>query len=506
MVFPVNFLWGVSTSGFQFEMGNSKGLNVDPNSDWYLWVHDKTNIEKGVVSGDYPENGVSSWDFYERDHNIARRMGLNAYRIGIEWSRIFPKSTAIIDIASQKSDGFLSEIEVNNSLLERLDKIANKSAIIHYRRVLEDLRKKGFKVSVCLNHFTLPSWIHNPIAVRDRESQQGVRGWVDQETIIQFTKYAAYIAWTLGDLIDDWATFNEPMVVSELGYTNPLSGFPPGSNQSSLFHKVVLNLIVAHARAYDAIKMVDKIKADGNSSAPANVGIIHNVIPAMPLNPKSNLDAKKAELFDHIHNHFMIQAVCEGYLADFDYAKKRGSFHEHLKNRLDWLGINYYTRSVFKGTKNITSRLVSKDSPIPGATNQYGFLCQPNSYSADGNPTSDFGWEIYPEGLLIALKAMQKYKRPLYVMENGVADQRDNIRPKFIVDHLEKLDYALNQEKIDVRGYFHWSLTDNYEWAKGFKLKFGLCEIEPNTKKRKQKMSAKIYAQLIAKYRHNSTN
>jgi beta-galactosidase len=90
MVFPQKFLWGASNSGFQFEMGDSAGLNVDSGSDWHLWVHNKTNIEKGVVSGDLPENSVDYWNLYKKDHNIARRLGLNAYRIGIEWSRIFP--------------------------------------------------------------------------------------------------------------------------------------------------------------------------------------------------------------------------------------------------------------------------------------------------------------------------------------------------------------------------------------------------------------------------------
>lgn len=499
MVFPADFLWGVSTSGFQSEMGNPKGLNVDRDSDWYLWTHDVTNIQRGIVSGDFPENGVSSWDFCEKDHRIALSMGLNAYRIGIEWSRVFPESTVTIDTPFEKSGDLFARVEVSNSLLERLDRVANKSAIIHYRKVIKDLREKSFKVFVCLNHFTLPLWVHNPIAARDNIFEKGQGGWVEQNTVVEFTKYAAYLAWKLGDLVDEWATFNEPMVISELGYANSRSGFPPGLNHDELFKQVVLNLIAAHTRAYDAIKSVDKLRADENSLLPANVGLIHNVIPSMPFNAKADRDVKKAELYDQIHNHFVVQAICEGSLKNLGSPEERGEICKELKNRLDWLGVNYYTRSVFKG-QSALSRFAHRGSIVPDAADQYGFLCRANGVSADGYPTSDFGWEIYPEGLMIALKAMQRYKRPLYVMENGVADRNDKIRSKFIVDHIEQLDCALNRENIDVKGYFHWSLTDNYEWAKGFSMKFGLCEVDPYSKKRTQKKSAKVYADLIAKH------
>jgi beta-galactosidase len=111
-------------------------------------------------------------------------------------------------------------------------------------------------------------------------------------------------------------------------------------------------------------------------------------------------------------------------------------------------------------------------------------------------PTSDFGWEVFPEGILEALKLMERYERPLYVMENGTADSKDGIRPRFIVDHLQTLDKALN-EKIDVRGYFHWSLTDNYEWAKGFGMKFGLCSVDLESKQRVKRKSADVYKKII---------
>jgi len=501
MVFPEKFLWGVSTSGFQFEMGASAGLNVDSSSDWYLWVHDTANIHKGVVSGDLPENGINYWDLYKKDHSIARGLGLNAYRIGVEWSRVFPKSTSAIELEFEKaSDDSIAKIEVDDSALQRLEEVANKVAVNHYRAVIEDLRNKGIKVFVCLNHFTLPLWIHNPITVRDTNLRKGPRGWVDQKTIIEFTKYAAYMAWKLGDIVDEWATFNEPMVIPETGYLIPQSGFPPGLNNFKVSRKVALNLTIAHARAYDAIKKADTIKADQDSPSSADVGVIHNVIPAMPFRAEYDSDIKAADFLNRMHNHFFPQSVCNGWVdANLNGLQDKGEMKDHIKNRLDWLGVNYYARLVVKGKKSLLARLFAGIVAVPEMAENYGFLCQPDSASADGRQTTDLGWEIYPEGMLAALKAMQRYGRPLYVMENGIADAKDTLRSKFIIDHLKILDKAINEEKIDVKGYFHWSLTDNYEWAKGFSMKFGLCEVELKTKRRKERRSAKVYKNIITK-------
>jgi beta-galactosidase len=500
MVFPEKFLWGVSNSGFQFEMGDSAGLNVDAGSDWYLWVHDKTNIQKGVVSGDLPENGVNYWNLYEKDHRIARRLGLNAYRIGVEWSRIFPQSTAAIKLEFEKaSDGSFARVEVNDAALQRLDEAADKAAVNHYRAVIEDLRDNGIRVFVCLNHFTLPLWIHNPITVRNTKLHQGPRGWADPETIIEFTKYAAYMAWKLGDVVDEWATFNEPMVIPETGYLISQSGFPPGLNNFRVSRKVAFNLAVAHARAYDAVKKADAVKADKDSASAADVGVIHNVIPAVPFRAENEADVKAADFLSRMHNHFFPQAVCNGWVdANLNGVQDEDEMKDHLKNRLDWLGVNYYTRAVVKGKKSLLARLFAGMAAVPEMAENYGFICQPNSTSSDGRQATDFGWEIYPEGLLDALTAMQRYKRPLYIMENGVADAKDTLRPRFIIDHLKVLDKAINEEKIDVKGYFHWSLTDNYEWAKGFSMKFGLYEVELKTKRRKERKSATVYKNIIA--------
>ncbi|MDI6691334.1 MAG: family 1 glycosylhydrolase [Candidatus Bathyarchaeota archaeon] len=183
MGFPEKFLWGVSVSGFQFGMGDKSGRSLDPNTDWYVWVHDDENIRRGIVSGDLPENGVDYWSLYEKDHDLAKSLGLNAYRIGIEWSRIFPSSTKAVSVEFDYApDGNFSRIDVDAKALEGLEKLANNEALNHYRAVIEDLRMKGFKVFVCLNHFTLPLWMHDPITVRKTKLKKGAKGWFDKQT------------------------------------------------------------------------------------------------------------------------------------------------------------------------------------------------------------------------------------------------------------------------------------------------------------------------------------
>ncbi|MEM2927382.1 MAG: beta-galactosidase BgaS [Nitrososphaerota archaeon] len=501
MVFPDKFLWGVSSSGFQFEMGDPLNESLDPNTDWYVWVHDKYNIDKKIVSGDFPEDGPNYWFLYKKDHEIASELGLKAYRIGVEWSRIFPKSTKDLKVDIERADdGKISKISAEESLMEKLEKIANMEALNHYRSIITDLRNKGFKVYLCLNHFTLPVWIHDPIIVRNSKLKKGPKGWFDENTIIEFWKFAAFLAYKLGDLIDYWITFNEPMVVTESGYLAIEAGFPPSLMNFNAFKKASMNMIIAHARAYDAIKEWDKIKAEENS-LPAEVGIIQNIIPVKPYDYNEKIDNEAANFINHIHNLFFIEAISNGWLDEnFNGIKEKGEIKEYLKNRLDWIGVNYYTRIVTKGRKSILAKLFAGLPLIPEFVNGYGINCKPNSFSNDNRPTSDFGWEIYPEGLSEALKLISKYEKPMVVTENGIADSEDKLRSKFILEHLKEVDKILNEEKLNVKGYFHWSLIDNYEWAKGFSMRFGLYSVDFKSKEKDRvprKKSVELFKKII---------
>jgi beta-galactosidase len=164
---------------------------------------------------------------------------------------------------------------------------------------------------------------------------------------------------------------------------------------------------------------------------------------------------------------------------------------------LDFIGLNYYTRIVVKGKLSFLTKLFLNIPALPELVYGYGLNCKPMSKSLDGLPTSDYGWEIYPNGINKVLTAMSKYRLPLYIMENGIADANDNVRPSFLIDHLKVIEKTLDENSIDLRGYFHWSLLDNYEWAEGYNKKFGLFAVDLETKKRIARRSASIYKKII---------
>ena len=154
--FPRDFLWGTANAGFQSEGG--QGRNADPNSDWYAWTHDPTNISSGIVSGDQPEQGPGFWRRYRSDLDLAAdELHNNAFRFSIEWSRIFPRSTEDIDVGAR----------IRKRDLKRLDKRANQRAVRHYLKLLRAANARGLTPFVTLHHWTLPTWLHDPIATRD---------------------------------------------------------------------------------------------------------------------------------------------------------------------------------------------------------------------------------------------------------------------------------------------------------------------------------------------------
>ncbi|HEV7735083.1 MAG TPA: family 1 glycosylhydrolase, partial [Candidatus Binatia bacterium] len=190
--FPPGFLWGTAISGFQSDMGG--GAPTDTNTDWWVWVRDPLNLAQGRVSGDLPETGPGFWTRFDTDGRLARR-GLrnNALRMGIEWSRIFPTSTAGVDI----SGGFTPAV------LAQLDALADPAAVAHYREVFTALRARGLEPMVTLNHFSLPLWVHDPIAVRNAFATVdplagpvppglAQSGWLDPAIVPEFAKLAAY--------------------------------------------------------------------------------------------------------------------------------------------------------------------------------------------------------------------------------------------------------------------------------------------------------------------------
>jgi len=250
--------------------------------------------------------------------------------------------------------------------------------------------------------------------------------------------------------------------------------------------------------AYDTVKKWDTVKADETSPSQAFVGLIHNIIPVQPRDKV--LDSSAASFFNHMHNKFILEAATRGWLDEnFNGVKERGEVKSYMAGKLDWLGVNYYTRVVIKSKFSPIAYILIKTWKLPEIVPGYGLACEPNSVSRDGRPTSDFGWEVYPEGIRQALKLASKYSDYIIVTENGIADKEDKLRPRFIRDHLEQVKLAIEEDKIPVKGYLHWSLVDNYEWAHGFKMKFGLYAVNLETKERiPRKKSIEVLSKITS--------
>jgi beta-glucosidase/6-phospho-beta-glucosidase/beta-galactosidase len=487
--FPQGFLWGTAISAFQTDMGGT--APEDPNTDWWVWTRDATNITDGVVSGDLPEAGPGFYDTFASDIELAnRRLRNNALRFGIEWSRIFPTTTAGVDASGG----------ITLAVLQQLDAIADQAAVAHYRDVLQELRDRAMVPFVTLSHFSLPLWIHDPIATRDAfdgvggddpiPTGFGPAGWLDAAIVPEFEKYAAYLAWKLGDLVDYWTPLNEPVVVASSGFVNlpgVLSGnFPPGVFTFTGTVAVLLNEVAAQAAAYDALNAWDTSDADGDGDS-AKIGLVHNMVVFRPEHANDPDDVAGAQHAAYIFNRLWLNATINGDL-DIDVDGVVDEHRPEYTGKADFVGVNYYLLADARGLgSSLTPQIVLLDFiPKISFTQCFVALC------------SDLGWQAYPQGLAEVLTTAASYGLPLYVTENGIADAGDKLRRPYLAQHLAVLEQAIG-DGLDVRGYFHWSLVDNFEWAIGYDAHFGLSRYDPLTLERRLRSSARVLPRTIRK-------
>ena len=269
-------------------------------------------------------------------------------------------------------------------------------------------------------------------------------GWQNRKSAEYFENYAKFVAEELDDLVDFWITLNEPMIYFSLGY---LSGkFPPRKKNILLAPVILYNFINAHKKSYKTIHTISK---------DAKVGIAQNLSFVDAYNKNSILNKTTASVFNFFRNRL---------------------FLELTKNYQDFLGVNYYFHDRVK--------IVSK----------FPFLKIEN----ENKKISDLGWEILPKGIYYVLKNLQKYNLPIYITENGLADAEDKNRAEFIREHLKYVHKAISKG-ANVKGYLHWSLLDNFEWADGFEPRFGLIEMNYENMETKTRQSAVEYAKICEK-------
>ncbi len=387
LVFPEGFLWGAATSSYQIEGGETK-------TDWDSFAAAGRLLEP---RGD----ACDSWNRWAEDLDLAAELGLNTYRISLEWARIEPEPGCFDD-----------------------------DALAHYLDVVRGIRERGMRSMVVLWHFTNPAWL-------------GVSGrvWHSDAAASAFERYARHVAGPLAPHVDWWATLNEANTYSSHGWLE--GDWPPGHRHDwPGGFRVYEYLSRAHNRAYAAIKH--------EAGESARVGLTH----VMPWTHRA--------------------AVRGGFSAGMQaYWRWLGVHHflDKCRGAMDWLGVQYYYDSPTR-----MLRLVDRDGSTP--------------------PRTDMGWRIAPEGLYhVVREASERYRVPIIVTENGLADAADTQRARFIVDHLRWLGRAID-DGAEVLGYLHWSMLDNYEWAFGYGPRFGLTEVDYATQRRTLRPSARLYGEI----------
>ncbi len=428
------FLWGAATSSHQIEGGNQ-------HNDWWQWEL-KGNIEGGVHSG----FATDHWNRFREDLRLAQDLGLNSYRFSLEWSRLEPEQGAW-----------------------------NREAIEWYRELINECEKRNLLPMATLLHFTVPRWL----------SDRGGFTW--DQAADKFAGYTQFVLNELGGRIPLWCTLNEPNAMAVGQY---LGGFmPPAQYQPSLASLSSRNLLRAHVLAYDRIHKATTPRTGPWKDMPRQVGIAHNMIDFQPMHPRHPIERAMTAVFRRYYNRAWPDAVTGrrqhfGVLGLVPYPKP--VWEARGRPTVDFLGINYYMRVYVCWGPQATEASFVRSRQLP-----VGVI-----FSKPADAVSDLGWAIHPEGLGRMIRFLKRYRLPLYITENGIADAVDSRRSAYLVEHLKQVALA-TQAGADIRGYYHWSLIDNFEWMKGFEPRFGLCQVDYATFQRTPRPSYYVYKNII---------
>ena len=439
-IFPRGFLWGAATSAYQIE-GSHLADGAGP-SIWHRFVH-----TPGLVrDGDTGDVACDHYQRFESDVALMKSLGLKAYRFSIAWGRVLPEGRGRV----------------------------NPGGLGFYERLVDKLLEAGIQPMATLYHWDLPA------ALDDRG------GWLNPDVADWFVDYASVVYKALDDRIKLWATLNEPWVVTDGGYLH--GALAPGHRNRFEAPIASHHLLRSHAKAVQAYRAVGRHQ----------VGLVVNIEPKYPAS-QSAADLAATERADAYMNRQYLDPVMLGRYPD----EMREIFGEAwpewpakdmelIREPIDFLGINYYTRNVVQND--------DKAWPVRA--------CAVRQKQATYTET---GWEMFPQGLtdtLVWIK--QRYGAiPQYVTENGAAlfdppvaeDGRidDPLRVAYFREHLGAIAEAIRQG-VDLRGYFAWSLLDNLEWSLGYSKRFGIVHVNFETQERTPKASARYYADVIARH------
>ena len=398
------------------------------------------------------EGGIDNdWSAWERQRPSPIADGSDATRAIEHYSR-YREDLAMLAAAGQNAHRF----SIEWARVEPSPGVFDRAALDHYADVVRVCRQLGLEPVVTLHHFTLPRWL----------ADRG--GVLAADAPVLFARYAAACATAFGADVRWWVTINEPAVLASQGYV--LGVWPPNQQSIGGLFAALGALVRMHAAAATALHATASRRG-----AAALVSVAHHERRQRPRRPRAVLDRAVAAMPDYVFNRWFLHACRSGRLLPPVGA---GEVVAGLAGSLDYLGVNYYTEDVVAFDPKEAGLLFARRSDDPEL------------------PHSSFGWAINPAGLRRALLSLSRETSlPLLVTENGVADEHDELRPAYIVDHLNAVLDAVDGG-ADVRGFLHWTAWDNFEWAEGYTKKFGLWSVDRTTMRRIPKPSAALYEEI----------
>ncbi len=455
--FPKGFLWGAATAAAQIEGAAHEGGKED--SIWDVYARERL----AVASGDTPEVAVDHYHRMPTDVALMKSLGLQSYRFSTSWARVKPG-----------------------------DRYVNEEGLDFYSRLVDELLEADILPWLTLYHWDLP------------QARQERGGWTNRDTAHRFADYAEAVYARLGDRVRHWTTFNEPLCSSLIGHVggeHAPGWTDPDAGLAALHHQHL-----AHGLA------ASRLRAIGED---LHIGITLNLTNAVANDPSDPADLDAARRLDGLWNRMFLEPILQGtYPSDVLADLHEYDFEQYVRpgdlqaicQPLDFLGVNHYHDD------NFSAHPLPADHPAPLVpTEKEGrswfvgseFVTSPSR----GLPTTAMGWEVNPEGLrhlLVRLGEEYPNLPPLYVTENGAAYDDvvsggrvdDHERWAYFETHISAVADAI-AEGADVRGYFAWSLLDNFEWAWGYGKRFGIVHVDYQTQERTAKLSAHNFSKLI---------
>ncbi|MCC9204829.1 GH1 family beta-glucosidase [Arthrobacter sp. zg-Y769] len=463
--FPAGFIWGSATAAAQVEGAAWEDGKED--SVWDTFARTPGNVK----NLDTPAVAVDHYHRMPADVALMKDLGLDSYRFSTSWARVRPG-----------------------------DRGTSSAGLDFYSRLVDELLGAGILPWLTLYHWDLPQALE----------EKG--GWANRDTAYRFVEYANDVYSALGDRVQHWTTFNEPFCSSLLGYGSGVHA--PGRQEPRAAIAAVHHQHLAHGMAVNELR----------SRGAQQLGITLNLSNSIPRDASDPVDLEAARLFDSLQNRIFLDPILRGAypedslkdLEPFGLAEAiRPGDLEIIGTPIDFLGVNHYHDDQISGHPDTSGADGhSGGSGRPVASPWIG--AEHITFPSRGLPRTAMDWEVNPDGLrTLLLRLGEEYPAlpPLYITENGAAyddvlsadgSVPDAERTRFILDHINAVGQAIDAG-ADVRGYFVWSLMDNFEWSWGYSRRFGIVRVDYDTQERTIKDSGHAYSRLISETRTTGT-